>query len=369
MRAATTIFLLVALTSFGRAQVTACAESNVEIPLLAVTVRDTAELKAGGSHSVTVPSVLKCIYRHTTTGLPDCDTVCSISHQNGPQTISISESANLLLEGIEGRHDVSWSFNDGASVAVGGGTRCVAGMRGSAIRGKTRIWESAWIFLPGACPAIPDPENQQPANSPLSSDPCLDQKTNTPGCSPLMIDLTGKGIVLTPARFGVFFDLKGKGTKSLVGWTLAGEDAQGFLALDRNGNGKIDDGTELFGNFSPQPSSATPNGFAALAIYDLPENGGNADGLISPADAIWPKLRVWVDYNHDGISQAEELKPLDFWNVAAIDLKYSESKHSDIGGNTFRYRAKILSSTPKVGDRWAWDVSLTVLADHSPGFN
>ncbi len=167
---------------------------------------------------------------------------------------------------------------------------------------------------------------------------------------------------MTRSQNGVRFDMKGTGIKSVVAWTQPGDGAQGFLALDRNGNGVIDDGTELFGNFSPQPDSPAPNGFAALAEFDKPENGGNGNGMIDPGDAVFSKLLIWVDYNHDGISQPAELTHLSDHGILGIDLHYREAKRTDEYGNQFRYRAQILSDNSGKGSlgRWAWDVFLTV---------
>src|SRR6266404_342831 len=97
--------------------------------------------------------------------------------------------------------------------------------------------------------------------------------------SPIIVDLDGKGISLTSAANGVLFDMQGNGQPIQIAWTVP-EAANAFLALDRNGNGRIDNGTELFGNFTTQPESNQKNGFAALAEYDKPENGGNGDGVI-----------------------------------------------------------------------------------------
>lgn len=138
----------------------------------------------------------------------------------------------------------------------------------------------------------------------------------------------------------MLFDIRATGHPVQIAWTDAGY-RNGFLALDRNHNGTIDDGTELFGNFTQQPKSSTPNGFLALAEFDKPENGGNGDGIIDEADAVFSHLVVWIDENHDGISQANELHPLPELGIFSISLNYNESRRTDEFGNIFRFRAKI----------------------------
>jgi hypothetical protein len=151
--------------------------------------------------------------------------------------------------------------------------------------------------------------------------------------------LAGNGFELTDAAHGVLFDIGHTGTPIQISWTANANNA--FLVLDRDGNGQITDGGELFGNFTSQPTSSTPNGFLALAVYDLPANGGNGDGVIDAKDAVFSKLRLWVDANHDGISQAEELHTLPEMGVVSINLNYYESGHTDQYGNAFRFAANI----------------------------
>ncbi|HSS77492.1 MAG TPA: hypothetical protein VLV54_12195 [Thermoanaerobaculia bacterium] len=174
--------------------------------------------------------------------------------------------------------------------------------------------------------------------------------------SPILLDMENDGVHLTGLDDPVWFDINADGRQDLISWT---DRSEGFLALDRNGNGKIDDGSELFGNATRlSDGTRAPNGYVALAELDSPVFGGNGDGHIDSADAVYSSLRLWIDRNHDGISQSDELVTLTEASIERIGLGYRQSPRRDRYGNQFRFvgRAWKMGHNGVLHPILTWDV-------------
>jgi hypothetical protein len=155
-----------------------------------------------------------------------------------------------------------------------------------------------------------------------------------PGC-PIIIDLDDNGYLLVGLASNIQFDFEGNGAPRETGWT-AGGTRDAFLTLDRNRNGQIDNGLELFGNRTPLSNGQrAEHGFEALAEFDQPSLGGNGDRAITAGDSIWKSLLLWTDSNHNGRSEAGELQNLDSVRIIRFETRYKESKRVDEHGNEF----------------------------------
>jgi hypothetical protein len=173
--------------------------------------------------------------------------------------------------------------------------------------------------------------------------------------SPILIDVAGDGLRLTSWADGVEFAPRPGFHPSARAWTEPNSD-DAWLALDRDGDGVINDGSEMFGNSTPQPQPAVGtrrNGFLALAQYDDDRNG-----VIDEHDAIFSELRLWQDIDHDGVSQPWEVHALPELGVAGISLAYTEAREADRHGNSFRYKAAVYGTPGSPVGMTAWDVWL-----------
>jgi hypothetical protein len=142
--------------------------------------------------------------------------------------------------------------------------------------------------------------------------------------TPLVLNLNGQGPLTQNIAAGVKFDLFGTGEKVNTGWVASGN---GLLVMDRNGNGAIDGGSELFGSATTLANgSKASNGYAALQELD-----SNHDGQISQSDAAFKTLEVWVDSNSDGVSSQAELHTLSSLNITSLSLNTSKEISKDNG--------------------------------------
>jgi hypothetical protein len=193
-----------------------------------------------------------------------------------------------------------------------------------------------WWDLPG------EPEDSPP--DPITCE--------TPVCAtPIIVSLRGD-YGLTSAMNGVAFDIDANGFVEQVSWTNGDADLA-FLCMDRNGNGRIDNGSELFGDHTILANGASAtHGFEALDELDV-----NRDGFLDLDDPAWSALMLWFDRDHNGRSSANELVALSDTEVMAVGTDYKWSGKRDSHGNLFRYKGEIILTN---GARKFYDVFLQI---------
>jgi len=177
--------------------------------------------------------------------------------------------------------------------------------------------------------------------------------------TPIVLDLDGNGIQTIAASNGVIFDVTATGnTANKFGW-VGGNDA--LLVRDRNGDGKINDGTELYGSGTKlADGSRAGNGFSALAQED-----SNHDGKISAADAGFKDIKLWVDGNRDGVTDAGELRGLADFGIVELNLERVTGTAKDNGnliGLVSSY-TKSDGSSNEMSDVWFAKDTATKAAD------
>jgi len=179
---------------------------------------------------------------------------------------------------------------------------------------------------------------------------------------PILLDLGLNGFHLSGQDPAVSFDIDADGTPDNIAWTRSSSD-DAFLCMDRNHNGQIDNGTELFGFATPLLSGQPAKiGYLALAELDKVEAGGNGDGKIDALDSAFPDLCVWTDRNRDGRSQIGEIRSLDQAGVTALYYTYGTIHLVDPFGNLFRYISHVDMRGPR-GSVISWPTYDVIFAE------
>ncbi|MGN0375768.1 MAG: hypothetical protein ACI4EN_09750 [Butyrivibrio sp.] len=170
------------------------------------------------------------------------------------------------------------------------------------------------------------------------------EKSEQQVIDPIVLDLNKNGKYTTDTENGTYFDYAGDGFAEKTAWA---ENGDGLLVYDRNGNGIVDNGSELFGDKTVLlDGSVASNGFEALSELDT-----NGDGIINKEDEKFDHLRVWIDANNDGISQEDELFSLSDLKIIGLNLGSTVTNEKDENGNVVARKSTIIFDDGSQTDR------------------
>ncbi|MBK6847350.1 MAG: hypothetical protein IPG96_07320 [Proteobacteria bacterium] len=167
-------------------------------------------------------------------------------------------------------------------------------------------------------------------------------------CSPIVVDLDDDGVEVSSQR--VPFDLVGSGRPQSTTWV---GERDGLVVLDRDGDGRISTGAELFGDQTPCAGRRCYDGVAALTHWDDPAQGGNGDQVLDARDAVFRRLALWLDRNHDGVSQPSELAPLAQHGILSLNLAATYPNiHQTAGTLTAKLEVRTTHGPRSAYDAW-----------------
>jgi hypothetical protein len=258
---------------------------------------------------------------------------------------SSSGTSGSLLIGVTG----GGSTTSGTTGAQGGGTTTSGTTGGEASTGGTTTGEATTGGTTGADAGLPCCHGTvsgqggtnggaggwtpDPGQDPGVNCSCVDTCQNACGWgTPLVLSLLESPVEFTEPSG--YFELLGGSEPRQTDWVAAGTP---WLCLDRDGDGRIDDGSELFGSMTRLDDGRRAlNGFEALRALDR-----DGDGFLTAADPAWQRLLLWSDRNQDRIAQPDELVPLSATPVLAIALDYRSVPRCDARGNCEIERATV----------------------------
>lgn len=248
----------------------------------------------------------------------------------------IASGKHVINNGTAGTIVASATFGSDSTLSYSGnisGATAYSNCYDARVEATGRFGKHNYINSGQLC-AAPEPESTPPPTEP--ADKCDGETGMHNACSPIIINLADGAWKLSGADDPVAFDIDADGELNRITWTGRGEPLA-FLALDRNTNGVIDEGSELFGTATRLESGGrAPNGFEALKEFDA-----NRDGLIDASDHVWASLLLWTDANHDGLSQSGEISRIAYSDVVAMRTVYGEIGRTDPHQNSFRYMSTL----------------------------